>query len=84
MKTILLVDDNPKILTLYSRFIEIMGHIPVTANGSNECIEMIERKSPDLVLLDIMMEPEDGWETLIRIRKKFPSLNLPVIMITAT
>ncbi|MBN2733581.1 MAG: response regulator [Methanomicrobiaceae archaeon] len=83
MKKILIVDDNDKILGLYSRFIDIMGYLPITVPGGKECLESLEKNIPDLVLLDIMMEPEDGWKTLQRIRKKYPFLELPVIMLTA-
>ena len=53
-----------------------------TAPGGNECISLIAEKLPDLILLDIMMEPVDGWDTLARIRSDRMTRDLPVIMVT--
>ncbi|MBP2133727.1 DNA-binding response OmpR family regulator [Methanomicrobium sp. W14] len=83
MKKILLIDDDYSILSLYSKFTEITGHIPVTATDLSECMDVLERNTPDLILLDILMQPEDGWEILGNIRKKNFSKDLPVIILTA-
>jgi CheY-like chemotaxis protein len=54
-----------------------------TATGGEECLRELESAVPDLILLDIGMEPMDGWETLRRIKKNPATRGLPVIMLTA-
>ncbi|MGI5937250.1 response regulator, partial [Methanoculleus thermophilus] len=48
-----------------------------------ECLEILKTTTPDLVLLDIMMEPMDGWETLEKIKADPATREIPVLMLTA-
>jgi two-component system OmpR family response regulator len=83
MKTVLLVDDNPELVSLYCRMLSMMGYASLAAKGGRECQEILEEKIPDAILLDVMMEPVNGWETLRMIRKRKDCLLTPVIMLTA-
>ena len=83
MKTVLLVDDSQELVFLYSRMLSMLGYVPMAAQGGKECQERLDEKVPDAILLDVMMEPVDGWETLRLIRKRADSLMTPVIMLTA-
>jgi two-component system OmpR family response regulator len=83
MKTVLLVDDNQELVSLYCRMLAMMGYVSMAAKGGRECQEILEEKIPDAILLDVMMEPIDGWETLRMIRKREDCLLTPVIMLTA-
>ncbi|MBP1929923.1 CheY-like chemotaxis protein [Methanolinea mesophila] len=83
MKTVLLVDDGAELVSLYCRMLSMLGYMPLAANGSRECLERIDEKVPDAILLDVMMVPVDGWETLRQIRKKKECLLTPVLMLTA-
>jgi len=83
MKTVLLVDDNRELVSLYSKMLSMLGYTPLAAQGGKECQERLDEKVPDVILLDVMMEPVDGWETLRQIRKRADSLMTPVIMLTA-
>ena len=84
MTTILCVDDNADLVELLSELLKMMGYEVRTAPGGDECLRMIngERFHPDLILLDIMMEPMDGWETLGHIRENPVSRDIPVVMLT--
>lgn len=83
MQTVLLVDDNPELVSLYSRMLSLLGYEPIIAHGGRECQERLNEKIPDAILLDLMMEPIDGWETLRMIRNRVDCLLTPVIMLTA-
>jgi two-component system OmpR family response regulator len=83
MKTVLLVDDSRELVFLYSRMLSMLGYVPMAAQGGRECQERLDEKIPDAILLDVMMEPVDGWETLRQIRKRADLLMTPVIMLTA-
>lgn len=80
---LLIVDDNPinqKIL-YYSlkKYYEIE-----TANNGLEAIEMLEKKSFDVVLMDLTMPVMDGAEATLRIRKSINAMNkhIPIIFVT--
>jgi two-component system OmpR family response regulator len=82
MRTILLVDDNDDLTALFSRFFEDAGWDVLTAPGGRECLDLLGHESPDLILLDIMMEPMDGWETLHHIKENPGWAKIPVAMLT--
>jgi two-component system, OmpR family, response regulator len=80
---LLLVDDDPPILDTLSLFLEKQGFTIYTADGGEKCISLLGTTRPDLILLDIMMEPMDGWETLLAIRDNPKTRDIPVMMVTA-
>ena len=82
MTTILIVDDNPDIRELFSTFLNIAGFSTMAVGGGAECIELLKTTRPDLILLDIMMEPMDGWQTLQLIKSQPESKDIPVMMVT--
>jgi len=47
------------------------------------CLEILKKETPDIIILDILMEPMDGWETLLRIRENPATRYIPVIMFSA-
>ena len=69
MYTILVVDDSPFIVDVFVTMLERGGYRTVAAYGGEECLEILKTVTPDLILLDIMMEPMDGWETLEKIKE---------------
>ena len=83
MYTILVVDDSPFIVDVFVTMLERGGYRTVAAYGGEECLEILKTVTPDLILLDIMMEPMDGWETLEHIKENLPTKEVPVLMLTA-
>jgi diguanylate cyclase (GGDEF)-like protein len=80
---ILVVDDISENRTILTRRFERRGFEIVEAEGGLAAIELIDKQSFDLVLLDVMMPGIDGIETLRRIRSRKSASMLPVIMVTA-
>ncbi|MFA5237552.1 MAG: response regulator [Methanoregula sp.] len=83
MNTILVVDDSPFIVDVFVTMLERGGYRTVAAYGGEECLEILKTVTPDLILLDIMMEPMDGWETLEKIKGTPATKEIPVLMLTA-
>ncbi len=83
MYTILVVDDSPFIVDVFVTMLERGGYRTVAAYGGEECLEILKTVTPDLILLDIMMEPMDGWETLEKIKENPTTKEIPVLMLTA-
>ncbi|MES0490373.1 MAG: response regulator transcription factor [Leptospirales bacterium] len=79
-KKILIIDDDAKLCTLLQRFFAERGYNPDSAPNGVEGIHALKKKQYDLVLLDVMMPGDDGFEVLRKIRK---FSEIPVIMLTA-
>jgi two-component system, OmpR family, KDP operon response regulator KdpE len=79
-KLILVVDDEPRLVTFMRMNLEIEGCRVISATNGREALERARDDMPDLVLLDIMMPGMDGFEVLRRLRE---SSTVPVIVLTA-
>ncbi len=77
---IMVVDDDQNICELLKIYLENEGCTVFVANDGQSAVAMAEAKSPDLILLDIMLPKMDGWQVCREIRK---TSNVPIIMLTA-
>ncbi len=80
---ILVVDDQPININLLERKLQRENMDVITASNGKECLEAIERVTPDLILLDVMMPEMDGIETCERLKKNPDTNAIPIIFITA-
>ncbi len=83
MYTILVVDDSPMIVDVFVTMLTRKDYKTVRAYSGKECMQILQKTKPDLILLDIMMEPMDGWETLEKIKNNPETADIPVVMLTA-
>ena len=80
MQYILIADDNEDITDILSAYAEKEGFTPVIASDGEEAFRLFEKHNPAVVLLDVMMPKEDGYEVCRKIRSRS---NVPIILITA-
>jgi len=80
MKTILVVDDEPKIAALARDYLEHAGFAVITAATGRTALETIRRQRPDLVVLDLGLPELDGLDVTREIRR---DSSLPIVMLTA-
>jgi two-component system, OmpR family, phosphate regulon response regulator PhoB len=80
MTQVLVVDDEPMIREIVVRYLERDGFATLEAADGDRARELVERESPDLVVLDLMLPGTDGLELCRWIRSRS---SLPVIMLTA-
>jgi len=81
--SILIVDDSPYIVDGLVALLKRKGFKPIAAHSGEEAISLLSNNKPDIILLDIMMEPMDGWETLEKIKANPETRDLPVLMFSA-
>jgi DNA-binding response OmpR family regulator len=79
-QTILVVDDERRIINLVRVYLEQAGYRVVTAVSGQEALFVARHEKPDLVVLDIMMPGMDGWEFTRRFRQENQA---PIIIVTA-
>ncbi len=78
--TILVVDDEARIVDLVKAYLERDGYKVVSAADGRKALELFPRERPDLIVLDIMLPGMDGLEVCRAIRAQS---NVPIIMLTA-
>ena len=81
-KTILVIDDNPAQITVVQHLLRPLDFAVFAATGSAEGLALAERCSPDLVLLDIQMPGNNGWEVAAQLRATFGQ-RLQIVMVSA-
>lgn len=77
---VLVVDDEPMVRDVLSRYLRRDGFEVATASDGEEALVRFNEAEPDLVLLDLMLPRVDGYEVFRRLREQSPT---PVIMLTA-
>jgi len=80
MYKILITDDEEKIRALIKKYIIFEGHTAVEASNGMEAVEICQKESFDIIIMDIMMPELDGFSAVKEIRKK---QDVPVIMLSA-
>ncbi|MCE9644941.1 MAG: response regulator transcription factor [Chloroflexi bacterium] len=80
MNTILIVDDEPKIVRLARDYLEKNGYRVVTAADGQSALIVARREKPDLIVLDLMLPVLDGREVCKILRRES---DVPIIMLTA-
>jgi len=81
---LLIVEDDPDILSLLDTTLEFKGYRVATARNGREALELVQKEHPTLVIADIMMPQLDGFGLVHRLRINPDTRMIPVIFITAT
>ena len=82
-RTIMVVDDNPDIITIVKTILEGKGFTVFSASSGQELLNLLKSQKPDLLILDIMMPEMDGLEVLTQLKAVTDTASIPVILLTA-
>jgi two-component system alkaline phosphatase synthesis response regulator PhoP len=80
-KKVLVVDDEPSIVTLLQYNLQQAGYDVITANDGEEGMQKAVREQPDLMILDLMLPKMDGMEVCKQLRQQ--KIMIPILMLTA-
>ena len=83
MAKILIVEDNPDNMKLFRAVLTIRGHQVVGLPGGETLLETMRAEAPAIVLLDIQLPGEDGYQLLAKLRAAIPDTLPPVVALTA-
>ena len=83
MSTVLVVDDEAGARRALMRVLEGQGYETIGACDGKEAMQTLESRTPDLILLDVLMPELDGLELLERLHEHPEWKGLPVVMLTA-
>jgi signal transduction histidine kinase/FixJ family two-component response regulator len=82
LDTILVIDDDPAVRDLMSRFLTKLGFTAVAAAGADEGLRLAREVNPLVITLDVIMPERDGWDVLRQIKSDPQLAQIPVIMVT--
>ncbi len=82
MKQILLIEDDPFLIDIYTTKFKESGFSVETAADGEAAIRKAKEKKPDLMILDIVLPQIDGWEVLKRIKSNPEFKDLKVIILS--
>ena len=82
-KKVLIVDDEPNIVTSLEYLMAKGGYDYAVARDGDEALEAVERFRPDLVLLDVMMPRQSGYEVCQKLRGRPDLAHMKIVMLSA-
>ncbi len=80
---IVIVDDDPDTLFTINEIVRSLNFKTKLARSGMECLQILQKQTPDLILLDIMMPAMDGFQTLKNIKANDKWKSIPVYAVTA-
>ncbi len=80
MKTVLIVDDEPKIVQIARDYLENAGFSVVAAYDGESALAAVRNQAPDLIVLDLGLPDMDGLDVCRKVRR---NSNVPIVMLTA-
>lgn len=82
--TILVVDDDPAVADILSRFLMREGYNVTVAHTGREALERVNERHPDLILLDVMMPEMDGFTACQHLKENRHTALIPITMLTGS
>ena len=83
MKKVLIIDDNPDVVKIVSKLIQVSGYKALSAKNGVEGMRTVREDRPDLIILDIVMPKESGVRMYHELKTGDDFKDIPVIMLSA-
>ena len=83
-KTILIVDDEPNVVSMIAEYLSKEGYYTLTATSGKQALRLAEKYRPLAITLDILMPEMDGWEVLQGLKNNPHTKDIPVIIISVS
>jgi DNA-binding NarL/FixJ family response regulator len=81
--TVLLVDDEIKLLDTLSKYLESRRIVVIKAHSSQEALKILNTNKPDVIILDVIMPYATGYELIFSLKNKKDWLSIPFVFLTA-
>ena len=81
--TILVVEDEMSISEVLATALEDDGYRVLTARDGRDALELVQRRPPDVILLDLMLPHIDGRQFIRQCRDRSMTTNIPIIVVSA-
>jgi CheY-like chemotaxis protein len=77
---VLCIDDDPRVISLYERYLKPSGFQVVALTNPKQALERIKEVKPFAITLDIMMPEKDGWQVLRDLKNSPEAREIPIIV----
>ena len=81
-KRILVIDDEPDMVTFYTTILADKGHTVFAANNAEEGLRRLMESRPDLIILDLIMPEKTGIKFFSELKKDERFKDIPIVLIT--
>lgn len=82
-KTVLFVEDDPSILDVVKLILQDTGHRVLTANSGETLFQILQNDKPDLLLLDIWLNGEDGSNIARQLKAQEHTADIKIVLVSA-
>jgi len=82
-KLVLIVEDEPKNLTLFRDLLQRFGYATIEATNGREGVELARTSNPNLILMDIQLPVMDGLEATKILKLDAKTKNIPILALTS-
>jgi len=82
-RRVLVVDDDPKAVTMVCKHLQSAGFVPLGAFGGQEAVDLVRRERPDAIVLDLMMPNVSGFDVVEQLASRADTADIPVLVLTA-
>ncbi len=82
-KKVLLVDDEPDVLEMYTMRLEVTGYQVVTADDGEKALGLAKSEKPDLIILDLMLPKIEGFDVCRMLKFDDEYKNIPIVILSA-
>lgn len=82
LSTVLVVDDNEDMLALFERYLCPHNYVVLKAQSGSEALSLARSRQPDIIVLDLMMPDQDGWDVLQTLSNQPTTEHIPVVVCT--
>ena len=82
-KKILVVDDEPELVDVLTLRLESKGYEVVSGSNGEEALEKTKEENPDLIVMDVMMPPPNGFQVCRILKDDSQYKNIPILLLTA-
>ncbi len=82
-KKVLLVEDEKSVILGVRTCLDAVGYQVDVVEDGEDALNYLERETPDLILLDLLLPKVDGFEVLKKLKGQDKNNNIPVIVLTA-
>ena len=81
--TVLVIEDDPLTLSTLENVLKRKGYRALRASNGKEGVEIAQRNSPDMIVLDLVMPGMNGFEVAERLRNDITAANVPILVLTS-
>lgn len=83
MARILIVDDSPTVVKVFSKFLHAQGHECISASDGAQAFTSAQEHKPDVILMDVVMGDHNGFQACRRLKRDASTRDIPVVLVSS-